>query len=113
MMSRWSLGFSFFMRIDTVTTHDIISNMNTTIQIRTNKTLKLKAQKIFEKQGLTLSSAFNMYMADVVDKKVIPHSCGRVVPPALMQKWHKETMHALKKGKSYDSVDKLMADLNG
>ena len=39
--------------------------MDTTIQIRTNTKIKKAAQKVFKKQGVTMSSAFNYFLQEV------------------------------------------------
>jgi addiction module RelB/DinJ family antitoxin len=46
--------------------------MTTTIQIRTNVKAKKAAQRILEAQGLNLSSAFNLYLYKIIEKKGIP-----------------------------------------
>lgn len=64
--------------------------MTTTISIRTNTALKNKAAKIFEARGLSMSTAFNMYLSDVVEGRTLPSSDVRYVPKHIMEKWERE-----------------------
>lgn len=84
---------------------------STTISIRTDSKLKKEAQKILSGYGLTLSSAFNMYMNDVRMKRVEPTCQRRFVPDNIMHKWQKEADEAIKNGRRFSSIKELMTDL--
>lgn len=84
---------------------------STTISIRTDSALKRDAQKILSGYGLTLSSAFNMYMNDIRHKRVEPTCQRRFVPDHIIHKWQKEANEAIKNGKRFSSVKDLMTDL--
>lgn len=85
--------------------------MTTTISIRTSLALKNKAAKIFEARGLNMSTAFNMYLSDVVEGKTVPTSDARYVPKKIMEKWESWKKDALKEGKYFNNIDDLMKDL--
>jgi addiction module RelB/DinJ family antitoxin len=88
--------------------------MNTVMSIRTDTKLKKKAQTILAGYGLNISSAFNMYLSDVVNKRVEPSCNRRYVPSHIMQRWEDEIVE-LKKNKnhpSFSNVDELMKYLN-
>ena len=85
--------------------------MNTVISIRTNTKLKKQAQKRLSEFGLTLSSAFNLYMNDVVYRRVNPSSDARYVKKEIMEKWEKEIKQA-KKAKGFTDMKELMKALN-
>ena len=85
--------------------------MDATISIRTNSVVKNKAIKILNSRGLNLSTALNMYLADLANKKTFPVSDMRYVKDEIMEKWEKEFQHAKKYGKSFSSVEDLMKDL--
>ena len=63
------------------------------INVRINKELKKKAEEVVESLGLTLSSAINMYLMQIVLTKSIPFeiSISNEIP-------NKETVKALKEG---------------
>ena len=46
--------------------------MNTTIQIRIDKKLKIEASKVFKSMGLSLSSGLKLYLAYVANTGRIP-----------------------------------------
>lgn len=57
--------------IDNVHTNIYHESM-TTIQVRTNERTKRTAQQILEKLGLDLSTAINIYLVQIIEKKGIP-----------------------------------------
>lgn len=85
--------------------------MNTVISIRTNSKLKKQAQKKLSEFGLTLSSAFNLYMNDIVYGRTNPSSDARYVKREIMEKWEKDIKWAKKHSKPFNSVEELMKDL--
>ncbi len=85
--------------------------MTTTISIRTDSVLKKKASKIFDHYGLNMSTAFNMYLSDVVEGRTRPTSDVRYVDSKTMRKWEKEKKEALKSGEYYTNVKDFMESL--
>lgn len=83
--------------------------MNATISIRTKKNLKNKAIKILDSYGLNLSTAFNLYLNDIVEKRTRPISDIRYINDDIMKSWEKERLTTDKK--EYSTVDDLMKDL--
>jgi DNA-damage-inducible protein J len=85
--------------------------MTTTISIRTDSALKKKASKIFDHYGLNMSTAFNMYLSDIVEGRTRPTSDSRYVDSKTMRMWEKERKEALASGVSYSSVEDMWADM--
>ena len=82
----------------------------TMIHTRLPEDLKLKAEKIFKKLGLSPSEAIRMFYAQVVNHKGIPFESR--IPNAAT----KRALDNFKKGdrknfKSFKSVEELFADL--
>lgn len=50
----------------------MIKNNQAIINFRTKKTIKDKANKVFSRVGLDMSSALNLFLHNVVIKKAIP-----------------------------------------
>lgn len=87
---------------------------NTTIQLRIDKVTKDKAQVIFKKMGLDMSSATKMFLSQVVRTKSIPFTVRTVngFTPEYEKELLKETAWAEKHGKRFKTVEALMKDLN-
>lgn len=85
--------------------------MTTTISIRTDPKLKEKASKILRARGLSMTSAFNIYLNEVVTSPVKNEESSRRVPDHIMHKWEKERIDALKNGKRYATVEEFMGSL--
>lgn len=87
----------------------------TTVQVRIDAKTKREAGKVFEGLGLDFSSAFKIYLRQVVREKALPFRPGRTVngfTPEYEQKLLKEEAWALKHGKRYTDVDEMIRDLN-
>lgn len=86
--------------------------MDTTIQIRTNSKTKKEAMKVFKKEGLSMSSAFNAFLEEVVYKGSLPVEVFPVekVPAPLMRNWRKEIEEELKHGKTYKNAEEMWKD---
>ena len=82
--------------------------MDTTISIRTNSVIKNKAIKVLNSRGLNLSTAINMYLSDLANKKTFPVSDMRYVKDSIMDKWESEKLLALKKGQRYKSTEEYL-----
>ncbi len=85
-----------------------MAHANATLTVRTSKTLKEEVGKIFDKLGLSHSTAVNMFYRQVLEKKGIPFD---VRPP------NKETLKALKNSRerknltTYENSEELFEDL--
>ncbi|MEI6810630.1 MAG: type II toxin-antitoxin system RelB/DinJ family antitoxin [Candidatus Nomurabacteria bacterium] len=87
--------------------------MDTTIQIRTNSKIKREAAKIFKKQGLSMSSAFNAFLEEVVYKGSLPVEVYPVekIPAPVIRNWRKEIEKEMKTGKGYKSAEEFWEDM--
>ncbi len=87
--------------------------MDTTIQIRTSNKLKLAAQKVFKKEGISMSLAFNSFLEEVAHKKSFPVQVYPVetLPADRVRSWKEEMEWELKYGKSYSSAEEMFADI--
>lgn len=85
------------------------------IQVRTDGTLKKKAQKILKDLGLDLSSAVNLYLKQIVITESVPFPIRTVNGFTSQQEKQmlEEMEDAVKHGKRYDSVDELFRDILG
>ena len=80
-----------------------------TIQVRTDGTLKKKAQKVLKQIGLDMSSAINVYLRQIVITGSIPFPIRTVngFTPAQERKMIREAEEAKKHGKRYGSAEEL------
>ncbi|MDB4978938.1 MAG: translation repressor RelB [Candidatus Peribacteria bacterium] len=85
----------------------------TTIQIRTNEKIKASAQQILGKLGLDLSTAINMYLVQIIEKKGIPFEI--LTKNGLTAAQEKEILKEIEwtktHGKSYSSARELHKDI--
>lgn len=86
---------------------------STTIQLRIDKKTKEKAQQIFSKLGMDLSSGMKLFLSQVVITKSIPFQPRTVngYSPEYEAYLIKQTEDTLKNGKRFKSVKDLMKDL--
>lgn len=85
-----------------------MSTADTYVRARIDKATKQQASETLDAMGLTVSDAIRLLMLRIVDEQRLPFEIK--VP-------NKETRAAIAeleagKGKSFDSIDVLMADLN-
>ncbi len=90
-----------------------MGGMNTTIQFRTNSKIKKEAMKVFKRDGITMSSAFNAFLEEVAFKgsshvEVYP---VKKVPAPYSRKIQKEIDEAIKNGKGYKSAKEYLDDM--
>ena len=80
-----------------------------TIQIRTEASLKKEAQKVLKKIGLDLSSAINVYLRQIVITGSIPFPIRTIngFTPAQERKMIRESEEALRNGKSFATVQEM------
>ena len=91
-----------------------MSTNTTTIQLRIDKITKNKAQDIFKKLGMDLSSGMKLFLSQVIRTKSIPFIARTVngFTPEYEETILAESAEALKNGKRYSSIKELMKDLN-
>ena len=87
----------------------------TTIQVRIDEKTKAKANKVFRKMGLDMSSGVKLYLARVVQDETIPFTVRTVngYTPEQERQMIRETEYAKLHGKRYASVKELMRDVFG
>ena len=85
--------------------------MNTTLQIRTKIKTKTDARKVFEKMGVDMSTAINLFLNQVIVEKGIPFTITQNTE-TIKKKWDKERAEALKNGKRYTNIEFLLKDLS-
>ena len=86
--------------------------MDTTIQIRTKTILKNKALKVFKRQGVSMSLAFNTFLEEVAIKGSLPVQVYPVahVPAPVSRNWKQDMEKDIKTGKKYKSVEGMWRD---
>jgi len=85
----------------------------TTIQLRIDKKTKKKAQEIFTKLGMDLSSGMKLFLSQVIRTKSIPFIARTAngFTPEQEQLILDEIADAKKNGKRFRSVEAAMRDL--
>lgn len=83
------------------------------VHFRTDEKRKRQAQLILHKLGLDLSTAFNMYLVRIIEKKGIPFEVvmERRLSPKEEKKIQKEIEWARKYGKRYNSAKEMFDDI--
>ncbi len=81
---------------------------NDVVRARIDSRIKEKANTVLEAIGLTASDAFRMLMTRIAEEEALPFE--PLTPNAKTIKAIKDAR--LGKGKSFKTVDDLMADLN-
>ena len=84
-----------------------------TIQIRTKDKTKKAARQILEKLGLDLSTAINIYLVQIVQKKGIPFPIltENGFTPEAEEEMLREMEWARKYGKRYSSTKEMFEDI--
>lgn len=85
---------------------------NVNVTLRVDETLKKQAEDLFADLGLSLTSAFNIFLRQSVREQQIPFMVGKNVPNAVTL----AAMDDAEKGENmvgpFDSIDALMEALN-
>ncbi|MDD4628882.1 MAG: type II toxin-antitoxin system RelB/DinJ family antitoxin [Candidatus Peribacteraceae bacterium] len=81
----------------------------TTIQVRTGEQTKKSAMQILDRLGLDLSTAINIYLVQIIEKKGIPFKVvtENGMTPAEEEKILKDLAWAKKHGKRFASAKAL------
>ncbi len=87
--------------------------INTTIQLRIDKQTKDRAQAIFKKLGMDLSSGMKLFLSQVIRTKSIPFVARTAngYTPEYEQFILDEIADAKKNGKRFKTVKAVMRDL--
>ena len=77
----------------------------TTLNVRIDEKIKMRAMEILADRGLNLSTGINVFLRQVVEEKGLPFIPGDSI--LLRKKYDREVMLA-KKGKTYKSAGSLL-----
>ena len=86
--------------------------MDTTIQIRTTSKIKREAMKVFKKEGISMSLAFNSFLEEVAYKGSLPVEVHPIekIPAPVMRNWRKQMEIDIKKCKGYNNTKEMWTD---
>ena len=84
----------------------------TTINVRTSAETKKAAEELFEDFGLSMTSAINVFLKQVIRERRIPFEIGYETPNELTAKVLKETEEGKNLSSVYHSVSELMDSLH-
>ena len=84
----------------------------TTINVRTSAETKKAAEELFEDFGLSMTSAINVFLKQVIRERRIPFEIGYETPNELTAKVLKETEEGKNLSPVYHSVSELMDSLH-
>ena len=87
-------------------------NSMATINIRTDSATKKEAERLFADFGLSMTSAINVFLRQVIREKRIPFEIGDENPNELTAKVLKETEEGKNLSPAFDSIDELMDSLH-
>lgn len=87
-------------------------NSMATINIRTDSATKKEAERLFADFGLSMTSAINVFLRQVIREKRIPFEIGYENPNELTAKVLKETEEGKNLSPAFDSIDELMDSLH-
>ena len=84
-----------------------------TIQVRTNEKTKKAARRILETLGLDLSTAINIYLVQIIEKKGIPFEIltENGMTPAEEKELLEDMAWSMKHGKRYASAKEMHEDI--
>ena len=91
---------------------EIKMNSMATINIRTDSATKKEAERLFADFGLSMTSAINVFLRQVIREKRIPFEIGYENPNELTAKVLKETEEEKNLSPAFDSIDELMDSLH-
>lgn len=83
-----------------------------TINIRTDLETKKEAEQLFEEFGLSMTSAINVFLKQVIREKRIPFEIGYENPNELTANVLKEAEEGKNLSPVYDSIEEMMDSLH-
>lgn len=84
------------------------------VNFRTKKSVKERAARLFEKMGLDMSSALNMFLSKVLETKAIPFRVTTV--NGYSPEYERYILDEIKNHKDYKkfkTIEEMMIDLKG
>lgn len=84
--------------------------MTTTLQIRIDKKIKDKTNKILAGMGMTMSSAISLYFNQIIKEEALPFRPGRT-EKEIADEWKADIKETLKNGKSYATAKEMFDDI--
>lgn len=85
----------------------------TTVQARVDEKLKIEAEQTFRSMGLTISSAINIFLQQVVNQRKLPFEVlAADLPNAVTEKSMKDTIAGKGLNGPYSSVKDMMEALD-
>ena len=85
-------------------------SMNTVINIRTEKSVRDEAKKVFSKIGLSTSAGINIFLRQVVAEKGIPFTPSMNLKK-VREHWDSEVIWALKNTKGFKNAKSALRGL--
>ncbi len=83
-----------------------------TINIRTDLETKKEAEQLFEEFGLSMTSAINVFLKQVIREKRIPFEIGYENPNELTANVLKEAEEGKNLSPVYESIEEMMDSLH-
>ena len=83
-----------------------------TINIRTDLETKKEAEQLFEEFGLSMTSAINVFLKQVIREKRIPFEIGYKNPNELTANVLKEAEEGKNLSPVYESIEEMMDSLH-
>ncbi|MCQ2595374.1 MAG: type II toxin-antitoxin system RelB/DinJ family antitoxin [Treponemataceae bacterium] len=83
-----------------------------TINIRTDLETKKEAEQLFEEFGLTMTSAINVFLKQVIREKRIPFEIGYENPNELTANVLKEAEEGKNLSPVYESIEEMIDSLH-
>ena len=82
------------------------------INVRTDIQTKEQAEALFKDFGLSMSSAINVFLKQVIKEKRIPFDIGYSIPNDLTSKTMKEAEEGKNLSETFSSTEDLMESLH-
>lgn len=82
----------------------------TTLNIRIEENTKNKANKTLSSLGLDMSTAVKMFLNQVITENGLPFTPTKNMS-VIKDRWDRQTVQALKNGKTYKTGNEVLADL--
>lgn len=87
-----------------------MKNVNMTMRI--DEELKMQAENLFEDLGMSLSTAFTIFLKQAVREQQIPFNISRNVPNSVTLEAMKQAENDENMNGPYEDIDTLMKALN-
>jgi DNA-damage-inducible protein J len=84
--------------------------MDTVINIRTEKSVRDEAKKIFSKMGLSTSAGINLFLRQVIVERGLPFNPS-MDPEKIRNRWDKQVAEAMISGKRYSDAESVLNDI--